>query len=171
MTQTIFYTYAEDTTERTGQIACDRDEAIARAVDELDAERMEDGRYRYHADEAGRDYAVTADEMAELGAGLLAGHSMGSLYSIWCSSTGEEITDIYAAVRPDPADGARGEIVALARHALDEDAREWFAQLDGRMTHGCSLEVLDLAGGEVPRVGGKGQGISDDGVAELAEGE
>ena len=44
----------------------------------------------YHAVEGDgtKWYRVSDDGMIKLGAGLLDGHSMSSLYSIWCSETG-----------------------------------------------------------------------------------
>lgn len=86
-TTEIEYTYLDESrTECTGVYAGDRDAAIAAAVDFIDAERHGEA-YHYLGDHVGNVYAASADEMAELGAGLIE-QPRGDVYSLWCTRAG-----------------------------------------------------------------------------------
>jgi len=60
----------------------------------------------------------------------------------------------------------QGIIVHLAEHATDEKAQAWYRATAGELTGRATLVVLDLAAGEVARVGDTVT-IDDDGVAQL----
>lgn len=56
---------------------------IAAAIERLGAVTLADGDYAYYAEESREWWTVTDDDVAELGAMLLAGES--DAYSIWCA--------------------------------------------------------------------------------------
>lgn len=87
----IRYTYLdENRVQRYGEWVGDSSTAIRAAVERLNAVLLKDGNYRYHADEVGRDYLITTEEMASLGAAILSGHEDFDTYSLWCAECGEE---------------------------------------------------------------------------------
>lgn len=94
-TETITYTAITETCTATyGEWTGPKADAIARAVDELDAEVYGadgNGEWTYVAEETGETILVDDDEMAELGAALLSGETMASAYSIWCSTNGRTL--------------------------------------------------------------------------------
>lgn len=83
----IDYTWMHDNAQRYGALHCSRSDAIERAAEALRADVTTDGRYRYYASETGSHWLVSADDMAALGAALLAGHSLSECYSIWCADS------------------------------------------------------------------------------------
>lgn len=88
---TAVYTYAEGTSAVRGEWPCSRREAVKAAVEALGAEHVEGETWRYHADETASDWLVEEDDLIDLGGGLLAGHTLKSLYSHWCAEhEGEE---------------------------------------------------------------------------------
>lgn len=72
-------------TERTQDVELTGDEyaaAVAKAVKDLSAHGLGDGRYVYRAEETGRWYEAYEDDLAHLGAGYD--------YSLWCAGFGSE---------------------------------------------------------------------------------
>ena len=59
------------------------------ALDRLDATRLTDGRYAYHADETRTYYVVDEAEIALL-AEMMADPDVQDAYSEWCAISGEE---------------------------------------------------------------------------------
>ena len=91
-TKTIAYAVSVDCTYRTGEWTGPMAEAIEAAADALSAYEAGEG-YRYDDDGMRATYEVSAEDMAELGAALLSGHSLAEAYSIWCAGTvPEEVT-------------------------------------------------------------------------------
>lgn len=110
--ETVAYSYIEAGEQRSAEHACTTEQAIAAAVSHLDA-IAHDGGYAYRAEETGLWYEVSADDMAELGAAVLAGRA-SQAYSLWCAGCGEEIddpTELNAATITD------NQIAALSREA------------------------------------------------------
>lgn len=107
---TIRFSFMDSrSTECSGEHQCDRTDAIDMAVAALGAEPCPDGRYRYHDAASCADYLSSADDMAVLGAGLLAGVSMSALYSLWCSAhPGEQIVEDEPAHDFEPGDRVQG---------------------------------------------------------------
>lgn len=91
MTTSITYAYVEHGEQRSAEQACTTEQAVAAAVDHLDAV-AHNGGYAYRAEETGSWYAVSADDMAELGAAVLGGRA-SEAYSLWCAGCGDEIDD------------------------------------------------------------------------------
>lgn len=90
-TNEIEYTYLDASrTECTGVYTGSRETAIAAAAEHLAAYRQ-GGEYRYIAKDTGETYEVTADELAELGAGLIE-EPNGDCYSLWCTWAGSLIS-------------------------------------------------------------------------------
>lgn len=88
MTTTIRYSYMDDSTERTSAREVDIDAAIAAAAAAIDAKSNDDGQTWIHHDDAARsDWRVSARDMTVLGAALLDGHSLNSVYSVWCANS------------------------------------------------------------------------------------
>lgn len=96
--ETVEYTYVEHGEQRSASHPCATEQAVNAAVAHLDAVGHGSG-YAYRAEETGSWYAVTSDDMAELGAAILAGRATQA-YSLWCAGCGEEIDDPTA---PPPA--------------------------------------------------------------------
>lgn len=84
----IDYAWMGGCTEEYGTWRGDKATAIAAGADAVDASRDGDV-WRYHADEVDADVIVSDDELAELGAALLDGHSTSEVYSIWCAGNGQ----------------------------------------------------------------------------------
>lgn len=133
---TITYAWMDGCAGEAGTWTGDRGEAIARAAEELSATEQDDGRYRYHADEGEADYLVDADDMAELGAALLDGHTMDECYSIWCAGAAMEEVTMRAEERDDtwtvedPAGGIWWP---------STEAREQIAEADDPATEALSI--------------------------------
>jgi hypothetical protein len=58
------------------------------ARDYLNAFALPDGRYAYRDDATRSDWAVTAEQMADLGARIVRGDD--DSYSLWCADTSAE---------------------------------------------------------------------------------
>jgi len=84
----ITYSYmGTDRAEHRGTWRGKPDTALAAGVERLDATEIRDGEYVYLADETGIYYLVDTDDVRRLGAGVLAGRDV---YSLWCASCGSE---------------------------------------------------------------------------------
>ena len=95
--ETVAYSYVDGGVQRSAEHRCTTEQAIAAAVDHLDAIEHGTG-YAYRAEETDSWYEVTADDMAELGGAVLAGRASAA-YSLWCAGCGSEIDDPTALPR------------------------------------------------------------------------
>lgn len=102
---TAFYTYAKGTAAFSGEWKCSRREAVKAAVEALGAEHVEGETWRYHADETASDWLVEEDDLVDLGGGLMAGHTLKSLYSHWCAE--HEAKEIGSATGRTSASSSR----------------------------------------------------------------
>lgn len=123
---TIEYSYVEGGEQLSASHPCTTAQAIAAAVDHLDAIEHDHG-YAYRAEETGSWYAVTVDDMAEFGAAVLAGRA-SQAYSLWCAGCGEEIEDpTGAAVRCECGE-ATGERCAWSGPVSETVTVEWMPE-------------------------------------------
>jgi len=140
--ETITYTHLVDMTETSGEWTGLASEAVAAAVEYLDAVQLDDGDYTYLAEETGEWCTVDADDMAMAGAAIVAGAD--DWYSTWCAVTPMIDTtvalaaEVEAIVGSDGSDGIRvtvdaalrdgitsaREIAAIVRQAREEWAAE-----------------------------------------------
>ena len=87
-TKTITYSWVDqDHIHRTGTWEGDPSEAVAAGADALGAEDHPDHGWVYLACEICAHVAVDSDDLAALGAALLAGRSTAECYSIWCAES------------------------------------------------------------------------------------
>jgi hypothetical protein len=82
--ETIKYVALVDLAEVWGEIEVSREAAIARGAEFLDAEKTDDGEWRYYDEGAADFFESDDDDVAALGAALIAGHK--DVYSIWCAN-------------------------------------------------------------------------------------
>ena len=84
MATTIRYIYSADSTDRWDEWTGDRTAAIEAACEALDARGTPEG---YAHDDIDVGECVESEAaMAALGAALLAGHDLGTVYSVWCAT-------------------------------------------------------------------------------------
>ena len=94
-TEDISYSWVDqDHIHRTGMWEGDPSEAIAAGAAGIGAEDHPDHGWVYLASEVCEHVAVDSDDLAALGAALLAGHPMGECYSIWCSESWSTVVDL-----------------------------------------------------------------------------
>ncbi len=86
---TITYAYVRHGSLRHAALKCERASAIAAAAGYLEASQSDAG-WTYLAEETGETFVVTDDNMAKLGAAVLAGRASDA-YSYWCTSCGHEL--------------------------------------------------------------------------------
>ncbi len=86
---TINYAYIRHGELRFATRRCVRASAIAAAAGYLEASQSDAG-WTYLAEETGETFLVTDDNMAKLGAAVLAGRASDA-YSYWCTSCVHEL--------------------------------------------------------------------------------
>lgn len=83
MNTTVAYAYLDGGVEMYGHWRGNPADALAAAVERLDAREVDARTWRYYAEEDDAWFR-------ELGAAVLSGHDDVGTYSLWCAEAGEE---------------------------------------------------------------------------------
>jgi hypothetical protein len=135
---TLTYAYldpgtdAECTADWTGPLAS----AVARGIEVLGAQRCDDGRFAWFAQETGEAYLSTAETVGELGAAYIdqpeakAQASATSLYSLWCAGDFDSEAvprERIEALQLEAGEHFDADLVATCQRALDGDGAAYVA--------------------------------------------